>query len=90
MTLLMIFLLVYIASISGASEIDSPPSVLATTSDHGQYAKWSKIEIAFTGPDSQDRCEPNPFAIRFDVNFTSSSGKQYSVPGFRHPAMGDI
>jgi hypothetical protein len=82
MTLLMIFLLVYIASISGASEIDSAPSVLATASDHGQYAKWSKIEIAFTGPDLQGRGEPNPFAIRFDVNFTSPSGKQYSIPGF--------
>jgi hypothetical protein len=79
--LLLLFLLNFIASISGASETHSPPPAPASASDHGQFAKWSKIEIVFTGPDSQGRGEPNPFAILFDVNFTSPSGKQYSVPG---------
>jgi hypothetical protein len=82
MILLLLFLLDCIASMSGASETYFPPPALASASDHGQFAKWSKIEITFTGPDSTGRGEQNPFAIRLDVSFTSSSGKQYSVPGF--------
>jgi hypothetical protein len=57
-------------------------SALAESRDHGQFAKWSKIELAFAGPYSQGRGEPNPFAVRLDVDFTSPSGKQYHVPGF--------
>jgi hypothetical protein len=57
-------------------------SALADSRDHGQFAKWSKIELAFTGPGSQGRGEPNPFAVRLDADFTSPSGKQYHVPGF--------
>lgn len=57
-------------------------SALADSRDRGRFAKWSKIELAFTGPDSQGRGEPNPFAVRFDVDFTSPSGKRYHLPGF--------
>ncbi len=48
----------------------------------GPFAKWSKIELTFAGPESQGRGEPNPFAVRFDVHFTSSNGVQFQVPGF--------
>lgn len=54
----------------------------ADTRDYGQFAKWSKIELVFTGPDSRARGEPNPFAVRLDVDFTGPDGKQYHVPGF--------
>ncbi len=57
-------------------------AALATARDHGTFAKWSKVEIAFRGPDSRGRGEPNPFATRFDVEFTSPNGVQYDVPGF--------
>ncbi len=57
-------------------------SALASANDHGQFAKWSKIDIAFTGPASRGRGEPNPFAVRLDVVFASPSGKQHHVPGF--------
>jgi hypothetical protein len=57
-------------------------SALASANDHGQFAKWSKVEIVFAGPNSRGRGEPNPFAVRFDVNFISPQGKEYSVPGF--------
>jgi hypothetical protein len=44
--------------------------------------KWAPIEIAFTGPQSQGRGEPNPFAVSIDVVFTGPSGTKYRVPGF--------
>jgi len=52
------------------------------TRDYGHFAKWSKIEISFTGPASQGRGQPNPFSVVLDVVFTSPSGEQYDVPGF--------
>jgi hypothetical protein len=48
----------------------------------GQFAKWSKIEMTFAGPASRGQGDPNPFAVRLDVDFTSPSGRQYRVPGF--------
>jgi hypothetical protein len=57
-------------------------SVLADSRDRGRFEKWSKIELLFTGPDSQGRGKPNPFGVRLDVAFTSPSGKEYHVPGF--------
>ena len=57
-------------------------SVLANAKDHGQFAKWAKIEFTFTGPNSRGRGEPNPFAVRLNVDFASPSEKQYHVPGF--------
>lgn len=48
----------------------------------GKFIKWSPIEIAFAGPVSQGRGEPNPFAILLDVVFTGPNGKRYRVPGF--------
>jgi len=50
--------------------------------DLGSFDKWYEIEIALTGPDSQGRSAPNPFAIYVDVTFTSPTGRGYRVPGF--------
>ena len=57
-------------------------STWGSADDRGQFAKWSKIELSFTGPDSLGRGEPNPFSVRFDVHFSSPSGTQFRVPGF--------
>lgn len=46
------------------------------------FPKWSKIELAFAGPDSKARGTLNPFAVRLDVVFSGPNGNQYRVPGF--------
>jgi hypothetical protein len=48
----------------------------------GRFAKWSRVEVRFAGPDSRGRGDPNPFAIPLDVVFTSPRGKGQRVPGF--------
>jgi len=50
--------------------------------DVGSYAKWSKVEIAMTGPDSDGAGTPNPFSTFVDVVFTSPTGRKWKVPGF--------
>lgn len=57
-------------------------STAAYADDDGPFAKWSKIELTFAGPDSQGRGEPNPFQVRFDVHLTSPAGTLFQVPGF--------
>ncbi len=47
-----------------------------------RYPKWSRIELAFFGPDSAARGTPNPFAVEFDVVFAGPDGNRYRVPGF--------
>jgi hypothetical protein len=57
--------------------------VLQNLGDLGVYAKWSKVEIVFNGPDSVSGSEnPNPFDIVVDVTFISPAGHSYTVPGF--------
>ena len=48
----------------------------------GRIAKWAKVQIPLTGPESLGRGQPNPFGIFVDGVFTSPTGKQYKVPGF--------
>lgn len=48
----------------------------------GTFAKWAKVEIPMTGPDSLGTGTPNPFSIFVDVTFTGPSGQTYTVPGF--------
>ncbi len=51
--------------------------------DLGSFAKWSKIEIEMTGPDSNGLSDsPNPFEITIDVTFSSPSGGSWVVPAF--------
>ncbi len=54
----------------------------APAAELGPWAKWAKMEIRLTGPDSRGRGTPNPFAILVDGVFTSPSGKTFTVPGF--------
>jgi hypothetical protein len=58
------------------------PIAAAGTAEPPSFAIWSKIELAFPGPPSHGRGDPNPFAVQFDVTFTSPRGKAYRVPGF--------
>lgn len=53
-----------------------------TSPQEAVYPKWQKIEMVLKGPDSRARGEPNPFAIRVDVTFTSPTGRKYRVPAF--------
>jgi hypothetical protein len=55
--------------------------LLSACSSH-RYARWDKVELTFEGPRSAGRGDPNPFAVPFDVIFTSPTGKTYKVPGF--------
>ena len=48
----------------------------------GRFAKWAKVEIALTGPESLGKGRPNPFGVFVGGVFTSPTGKQYEVPGF--------
>ena len=63
-------------------EVTARHAPTAPKAELGRFAKWSKIEIAFAGPESKGRGEPNPFAMELNVTFTSPSGKQTRVPGF--------
>ncbi|GIW79453.1 MAG: hypothetical protein KatS3mg105_1260 [Gemmatales bacterium] len=53
-----------------------------TSPEIQRHAKWAKIEIAFQGPESSVRGEPNPFRIEVDVQFTSPTGRRIIVPAF--------
>jgi CubicO group peptidase (beta-lactamase class C family) len=46
------------------------------------YPKWSRIELAFSGPNSTARGTPNPFPVRLDVVFAGPNSSRYRVPGF--------
>jgi len=54
----------------------------------GELKKWHTITITFTGPDTNEEAEPNPFLdYRLNVTFTKGK-KQYVVPGY-YAADGD-
>ena len=48
----------------------------------GELKKWHRITLTFTGPDTGENAEPNPFLdYRLDVTFTKGK-KRYLVPGY--------
>ncbi len=48
----------------------------------GERKKWHKITIGFTGPDTSETADPNPFTdYRLDVEFTHGS-TTCTVPGY--------
>jgi hypothetical protein len=57
-------------------------TTLSHAADEDRFAKWSKIELTFHGAMSQGRGEPNPFAVKLDVDFRGPGGRHYRVPGF--------
>jgi hypothetical protein len=57
-------------------------ATLAGGAQEPRFAKWSKIELSFRGPASLGRGEPNPFAVKLDVEFQSPGARHYCVPGF--------
>ena len=49
----------------------------------GNFPRWSKVEIAFTGPSSAGMSEtPNPFTTEVDVIFSGPNAESFTVPGF--------
>jgi hypothetical protein len=55
---------------------------ILASADEVRFAKWAKIEFAFRGPTSLGRGEPNPFAIKLEVDFCAPGGRHFRVPGF--------
>lgn len=61
------------------------PNIYAATDlgDIGSFAKWTKVEVSLTGPDSEGLSrDNNPFKKTVDVTFTSPNGQRFTVPGF--------
>jgi len=86
--LVTVCLLTLIAGVFLAAEITRQPRADTASvdscdmGDMGELEKWREVEIAFTGPDSRGRGNPNPFGIHVDVTFISPTGGKYRVPGF--------
>ena len=48
----------------------------------GELNKWHNITITFTGPDTSENAEPNPFRdYRLNVTFDNGR-KRYTIPGY--------
>src|SRR4030042_2493174 len=48
----------------------------------GELKKWHKVTLTFTGPQTGEEAEPNPFRdYRLNVTFTHGD-KRYVVPGY--------
>ena len=48
----------------------------------GELNKWHKVTLTFTGPQTSENAQPNPF-FDYRLNVTFSKGrKQYVVPGY--------
>ncbi len=48
----------------------------------GEMKKWHKVTLTFTGPDTSEKAQPNPFLdYRLNVMFRKGK-KQYIVPGY--------
>ncbi|MFC1539416.1 DUF5060 domain-containing protein [Candidatus Latescibacterota bacterium] len=49
----------------------------------GELMQWHKVVLTFSGPDTSENANPNPFSdYRLDVTFTGPSAQVYKVPGF--------
>ena len=73
--------------VSGANETTSPPPAEGTDTPEnvtGEMRKWHPVTITFSGPQTSESDEVNPFTdYRLQVTFThTASGKSYSIPGF--------
>ncbi|TWU42117.1 DUF5060 domain-containing protein [Novipirellula artificiosorum] len=72
-----------IALVLIGSVVQPPDSIGAEATVSGKLAKWHKVTLTFTGPETDERATPNPFTdYRLDVAFTGPSGQKYVVPGF--------
>ncbi|UZO81231.1 DUF5060 domain-containing protein [Aquimarina sp. ERC-38] len=57
-------------------------SMLLAQNPSGELKRWHKITLSFTGPNSSESSNPNPFTnYRLDVTFTNGSSS-YTVPGY--------
>ncbi|MBN1482964.1 DUF5060 domain-containing protein [candidate division KSB1 bacterium] len=58
------------------------PQTGQTADIAGELKKWHKITLSFTGPNTSETAQPNPFLdYRLSVTFTNNS-KNYTVPGY--------
>jgi len=72
-------------STSGVTGVTLGPALTSQKNQGalGSFAKWSKVEIDLTGPDSFGMStSANPFKIIVDVTFQSPGGQTFVVPAF--------
>jgi hypothetical protein len=49
----------------------------------GDLMQWHKVQLTFTGPETSEQANPNPFRdYRLDVTFKGPSGQIYKVSGY--------
>ncbi len=49
----------------------------------GPQKRWHRVTLTFSGPNSCETCDPNPFlAYRLNVTFEGPDGEKFVVPGF--------
>lgn len=66
---------------AGAQHVQS--NISRDLGNIGDFTKWSKVEIVFTGPDSIGMSSAaNPFTIEVDVTFSGPNGESFIVPAF--------
>ena len=92
------YLAIFFVLIFGSSNLTSgafePASPRFRAGDQysitGELRRWHKVTIDFSGPNTSETANPNPFMdFRLNVTFThTDSGKVFVVPGF-YAADGD-
>jgi hypothetical protein len=78
-TLLLLAIAVYASQIERVREakLTDVPAVVS-----GKLNKWHKVTLTFTGLDTAEKANPNPFRdYRLNVTFTHGN-KSYTVPGY--------
>jgi Domain of unknown function (DUF5060)/PKD domain len=69
--------------IAGVLAINTWSAYAADVQITGDKNQWHKTTLLLTGPSTSATATPNPFVdYRFNVTFTSPTGKTYNVPGY--------
>jgi len=75
--LTILFLIIFTVGITVTSLDQSKAAKVS-----GELKKWHKVTLTFTGSNTHENADPNPFLdYRFNVTF-SNDNKQYIVPGY--------
>ena len=74
------YCIIYLIAISGfiLANCSSQKALLG----NNNYKKWHRVTLEFSGPETNELDEVNPFLdYRLDVTFTHKE-KEYIIPGF--------
>ncbi len=76
------FPLLFVICFSLAASVISYGQNKSAADISGELKKWHKIKLTFTGPETGEDAEPNPFSdYRLNVTFVKGK-KRYLVPGY--------